>query len=103
MNKRTLVSIWLLLLCSLFLPRPALASSLIGLDINGQGNFVYSDLWTNRTDSGLLTGYIPGRLVPPEGAYQTGFIFQTRIGTLQNNGQPVVIPALALKIGRAHV
>lgn len=96
MIKKALVSIWLLLLCSLFLPRPALASALIGLDINGQSNFVYSDLWTNRTDSGLLTGFIPGRLVPPEGAYQTNFIFQTRIGTFQKSGQPVVIPALAL-------
>jgi hypothetical protein len=38
----------------------------LGLDPTGTGTYTtYADLWTNVTDTGLATGFIPGRIVGP--------------------------------------
>ena len=42
-------------------PPTASAGPTVGLDITGTGNYTtYADLWTNVTDTGLATGFIPG-------------------------------------------
>ncbi|WP_432821234.1 SdrD B-like domain-containing protein [Trichloromonas sp.] len=96
MKTRRLQSVWLLLLFVFFMPCIAMSSSLVGLDTAGLSNYVYSDLWTNRTDTGLLLGFVPDKQVPPESEYQTNFVFQTRIAVFQKNGLPVIIPDIAL-------
>lgn len=58
-------------------------ADLIGIDFDGAG-FVYSDLWTNMTDSGLALGFVPGGSAP----YTTSFLYQARIGTTEAFGTP---------------
>lgn len=82
---------------ALAVPLAASAGPTVGLDVTGSGNYTtYSDLWTNVTDTGLATGFVPGRIVGP-GAnppYLSEFRSQMVIGTMSNSNIPgIVTPA----------
>ena len=73
----------------------ASAGPAIGFDPLGGSAFVYSDLWTNLTDSALATGFNPGHadiLLGGPGTYTTELRAQARIGAM-SNGSTVVTPA----------
>lgn len=78
-------------------PLTASAGPTVGLDVTGTGTYTtYADLWTNVTDTGLATGFIPGITVGPgAGApYLTELRSQMVIGTMSNsNTASLVTPA----------
>ncbi|HEX8405980.1 MAG TPA: PEP-CTERM sorting domain-containing protein, partial [Duganella sp.] len=50
-----------LLSTALTAPVAAIAGPTIGLDATGTGTYTtYADLWTNITDTALVTGFVPG-------------------------------------------
>jgi hypothetical protein len=69
----------------------------VGLDVTGTGTYTtYADLWTNVTDTGLATGFIPGITVGPGASapYLTELRSQMVIGTMSNsNTASLVTPA----------
>ena len=75
-------------------PPTASAGPTVGLDITGSGNYTtYADLWTNVTDTGLATGFIPGITVGPGAAapYLTELRSQMVIGTMSNSNTPAIV------------
>jgi hypothetical protein len=75
-------------------PLSASAGPTVGLDITGTGNYTtYADLWTNVTDTGLATGFIPGITVGPGGdaPYLTELRSQMVIGTMSNSNTPAIV------------
>nr|WP_315221084.1 PEP-CTERM sorting domain-containing protein [uncultured Duganella sp.] len=75
-------------------PLTASAGPTVGLDVTGSGAYsTYADLWTNVTDSGLATGFIPGITVGPgAGApYLTELRSQMVIGTMSNSNIPAIV------------
>jgi len=77
-------------------PLTASAGPLLGLDTTGTGNYnTYADLWTNSTDTGLATGFIPGKIVGPGASapYLTELRSQMVVGTMRNINTGFVTPA----------
>jgi len=77
--------------CALAAPVVAIAGPTVGLDVSGHGAYnIYSDLWTNATDTGLATGFIPGKHVGPGAAapYLTELRTQSVVGTMYNTNLP---------------
>jgi hypothetical protein len=78
-------------------PLTASAGPTLGLDPTGSGAYsTYADLWTNVTDTGLATGFIPGRIVGPGATapYLTELRSQMVVGTMSNSNLPgIVTPA----------
>ncbi len=78
-------------------PLTASAGPTVGLDVTGTGTYTtYADLWTNVTDTGLATGFIPGITVGPgaDAPYLTELRSQMVIGTMSNsNTASLVTPA----------
>lgn len=75
-------------------PLTASAGPVVGFDPTGTGNYsVYADLWTNVTDTGLATGFIPGITVGPGGAapYLTELRSQMVVGTMSNSNIPAIV------------
>ena len=75
-------------------PLTASAGPTVGLDVTGSGAYsTYADLWTNVTDTGLATGFIPGITVGPgAGApYLTELRSQMVIGTMSNSNIPAIV------------
>ena len=75
-------------------PLTASAGPVGGFDPTGTGNYsVYADLWTNVTDTGLATGFIPGITVGPGGAapYLTELRSQMVVGTMSNSNIPAIV------------
>jgi hypothetical protein len=72
------------------------AGPLIGFDPTGTGtNYRYADLWTDLTDSGTdvkITGSGGPTVFAPGDIHD--FHTQLRVGTLQNNGSPVIISGM---------
>jgi hypothetical protein len=87
-----------ILAAALAAPLTALAGPAIGFDPTGTGTYgTYADLWTNITDTAVVTGFIEGANVggPGPGAiapYVTQLETQARIGVMSNNG-PINTPA----------
>jgi hypothetical protein len=81
-------------------PVSAVAGPAIGLDPTGSGAYTtYADLWTNVTDSGLATGFIPGAIVGGPGGispYLTELRTQTVIGTMSNSNIPALVTPAGL-------
>ncbi len=81
-------------------PLTASAGPVVGLDTTGTGNYsTYADLWTNVTDTGLATGFIPGLNVGgPNGAqpYLTELRSQMVIGTMSNSNVPALVTPAGL-------
>ena len=53
----------------------------------GPGGYVYSDLWTNLTDSALSVGFNPAAVVTladPTTRYDTELVAQARVGAMSN-------------------
>jgi hypothetical protein len=83
----------------LALPGIASAGPTVGLDPTGAGSYTtYADLWTNVTDTGLATGFIPGLIVGPGGAapYLTELRSQFVIGTMSNSNTPAIVTPAGL-------
>ncbi|USX12814.1 PEP-CTERM sorting domain-containing protein [Oxalobacteraceae bacterium OTU3CAMAD1] len=75
-------------------PLTASAGPTVGLDVTGSGAYsTYADLWTNVTDTGLATGFIPGITVGPGAAapYLTELRSQMVIGTMSNSNTPAIV------------
>ena len=75
-------------------PLAAVAGPTVGLDPTGSGTYsTYADLWTNVTDTGLATGFIPGLTVGPGGAapYLTELRTQMVVGTMSNSNIPAIV------------
>jgi hypothetical protein len=74
-------------------PLSASAGPTVGLDVTGSGTYTtYADLWTNVTDTGLATGFVPGISVGPGGApYLTELRSQMVIGTMSNSNTPAIV------------
>jgi hypothetical protein len=75
-------------------PLTASAGPVVGFDPTGTGSYsVYADLWTNVTDTGLATGFIPGLTVGPGGAapYLTELRSQMVVGTMSNSNIPAIV------------
>ncbi|MET0323071.1 MAG: PEP-CTERM sorting domain-containing protein [Duganella sp.] len=89
-----------LVAAALAAPLTASAGPTVGLDVTGTGNYsVYADLWTNVTDTGLATGFIPGLTVGgPGGAapYLTELRSQMVIGTMSNSNIPAIVTPAGL-------
>ena len=80
-------------------PLTASAGPTVGLDVTGSGAYsTYADLWTNVTDTGLATGFIPGVTVGPgAGApYLTELRSQMVIGTMSNSNTPAIVTPAGL-------
>ncbi|SEO56955.1 PEP-CTERM protein-sorting domain-containing protein [Duganella sp. CF517] len=80
-------------------PLSASAGPTVGLDVTGSGSYTtYADLWTNVTDTGLATGFIPGITVGPgAGApYLTELRSQMVIGTMSNSNVPAIVTPAGL-------
>ncbi|MYM68260.1 PEP-CTERM sorting domain-containing protein [Pseudoduganella sp. FT55W] len=86
-----------MLAAALAAPLTASAGPTLGLDPTGTGAYTtYADLWTNVTDTGLATGFIPGRIVGPGATapYLTELRSQMVVGTMSNSNIPgIVTPA----------
>ena len=87
-----------LLAAALATPFGALAAPVVGLDPTGTGTYTtYADLWTNITDTAVVTGFVPGATVGGPGGiapYVTELHTQTVIGTMSNsNAGAIVTPA----------
>ncbi len=75
------------------------AGPTIGLDPTGSGTYTtYADLWTNVTDTALVTGFTPGLTVGPGGAapYLTELRSQMVIGTMTNSNIPALVTPAGL-------
>ncbi|NGZ88477.1 PEP-CTERM sorting domain-containing protein [Duganella aceris] len=72
----------------------AMAGPTVGLDPTGSGAYTtYADLWTNVTNTGLATNFIPGRIVGPGATapYLTELRSQMVIGTMTNSNIPGIV------------
>jgi hypothetical protein len=89
-----------MLASALAAPVAALAGPTVGLDPTGAGAYsTYADLWTNVTDTGLATNFIPGLTVGgPGGAapYLTELRSQMVIGTMSNSNIPAIVTPAGL-------
>ena len=69
---------------------------MVGFDPTGSGTYsTYADLWTNITDTAVVSGFIAGANVGGPGGilpYVTELQTQARIGVMSNNG-PITTPA----------
>jgi hypothetical protein len=80
-------------------PMAAIAAPTVGLSTAGNGVYnTYADLWTNVTDTGLATNFIPGLNVGPGGAapYLTELRSQMVIGTMSNSNIPALVTPAGL-------
>jgi hypothetical protein len=80
-------------------PLTASAGPTLGLDPTGTGTYTtYADLWTNVTDTGLATGFIPGRIVGPGATapYLTELRSQMVVGTMSNSNIPAIVTPAGL-------
>lgn len=80
-------------------PLTASAGPTLGLDPTGTGTYTtFADLWTNVTDTGLATGFIPGNIVGPgAGApYLTELRSQMVVGTMSNSNIPAIVTPAGL-------
>ncbi|MYM74837.1 PEP-CTERM sorting domain-containing protein [Duganella sp. FT134W] len=80
-------------------PLTASAGPTLGLDPTGSGAYTtYADLWTNVTDTGLATGFIPGRIVGPGASapYLTELRSQMVVGTMSNSNIPAIVTPAGL-------
>ncbi len=92
-NYRTALAV-AMLASAMAAPLTASAGPTIGLDPTGTGTYTtYADLWTNITDTGLATGFIPGAIVGPgAGApYLTELRSQMVVGTMSNSNLPAIV------------
>lgn len=89
-----------MLASALAAPVAAIAGPTVGLDPTGSGTYsTYADLWTNVTDTGLATNFIPGLTVGgPGGAapYLTELRSQMVIGTMSNSNIPALVTPAGL-------
>jgi hypothetical protein len=88
-----------MLASALAAPVAAIAGPTVGLDPTGSGVYTtYADLWTNVTDTGLATNFIPGLTVGPGGAapYLTELRSQMVIGTMSNSNIPAIVTPAGL-------
>jgi hypothetical protein len=88
------------LAAALAAPAVAMADPVIGLSTAGNGIYdTHADLWTNVTDTGLATGFIPGLTVGgPGGAapYLTELRTQMVVGTMTNSNIPALVTPAGL-------
>ncbi|MBA5636076.1 PEP-CTERM sorting domain-containing protein [Duganella sp. LX20W] len=88
------------LAAALAAPAVAMADPVIGLSTAGNGVYdTYADLWTNVTDTGLATGFVPGLTVGgPGGAapYLTELRTQMVVGTMSNSNIPAIVTPAGL-------
>ena len=83
-----------ILAAALATPFAALAAPVVGLDPTGTGTYTtYADLWTNITDTAVVTGFVPGAIVGPGGIapYVTELHTQTVIGTMSNSNTGAIV------------
>jgi hypothetical protein len=69
-------------------PLAAIAGPAVGFDPTGSGTYTtYADLWTNVTDTGLATSFVPGLIVGPGASapYLTELRSQMVVGTMSNS------------------
>src|SRR5450830_1095743 len=88
-----------MLAAALVAPLTASAGPTLGLDPTGSGAYsTYADLWTNVTDTGLATGFIPGRIVGPGATapYLTELRTQMVVGTMSNSNIPAIVTPAGL-------
>ncbi|EEF22064.1 conserved hypothetical protein, partial [Ricinus communis] len=88
-----------MLAAALAAPLTASAGPTLGLDPTGSGAYsTYADLWTNVTDTGLATGFIPGRIVGPGATapYLTELRSQMVVGTMSNSNIPAIVTPAGL-------
>jgi hypothetical protein len=76
----------------------ASANPMVGLDPTGLSTYTtYADIWTSMTDTGLSVGFDPTKTVI-QGVvgvpYDTTFILQAALGTMDANGGTVTPPGL---------
>jgi hypothetical protein len=87
------------LAATLAAPLTASAGPTLGLDPTGTGNYTtYADLWTNVTDTGLATGFIPGAIVGPGAGspYLTELRSQMVVGTMSDSNIPALVTPAGL-------
>lgn len=81
-------------------PTAAMADPVIGLSTAGNGIYdTYADLWTNVTDTGLASGFIPGLTVAPgspTAPYLTELRTQMVVGTMSNSNIPALVTPAGL-------
>lgn len=83
-----------ILAAALAAPLAAQAAPVVGLDPTGSGTYTtYADLWTNITDTAVVTGFVPGAIVGPGGIapYVTELHTQTVIGTMSNSNTGAIV------------
>ncbi|WP_432383018.1 PEP-CTERM sorting domain-containing protein [Duganella sp. P38] len=88
-----------LLAAALAAPLTASAAPTLGFDPTGTGSYTtYADLWTNVTDTGLATGFVPGRIVGPGASapYLTELRSQMVVGTMSNSNIPAIVTPAGL-------
>jgi hypothetical protein len=88
-----------LLAAALAAPLTASAAPTLGFDPTGTGTYTtYADLWTNVTDTGLATGFVPGRIVGPGASapYLTELRSQMVVGTMSNSNIPAIVTPAGL-------
>ncbi|SHN30163.1 PEP-CTERM protein-sorting domain-containing protein [Duganella sacchari] len=88
-----------MLATALATPLTASAGPTLGLDPTGTGAYsTYADLWTNVTDTGLATGFVPGRIVGPGATapYLTELRSQMVVGTMSNSNIPAIVTPAGL-------
>ena len=79
----------------------AMAAPTVGFDPTGTGTYsVQSDLWTNVTNTGLATNFIPGLTIGPgAGApYLTELRSQMVIGNMTNSNIPAIVTPPGLNV-----
>jgi hypothetical protein len=99
MNIHQSVLVVAILAGALEAPLTASAGPTLGLDPTGTGNYTtYADLWTNVTDTGLSSGFIPGRIVGPGATapYLTELRSQMMVGTMSNSNIPAIVTPAGL-------
>jgi hypothetical protein len=75
-------------------PLAAIAGPAVGFDPTGSGTYTtYADLWTNVTDTGLATSFVPGLIVGPGASapYLTELRSQMVVGTMSNSNIPAIV------------
>ncbi|WP_343731428.1 PEP-CTERM sorting domain-containing protein [Duganella sp.] len=88
-----------MLAAALAAPLTASAGPTLGLDPTGTGTYTtFADLWTNVTDTGLATGFVPGRIVGPgaNAPYLTELRSQMVVGTMSNSNIPAIVTPAGL-------
>ena len=88
-----------MLAAALAAPLTAGAAPTLGFDPTGTGAYTtYADLWTNVTDTGLATGFVPGLIVGPGAAapYLTELRSQMVVGTMSNSNIPAIVTPAGL-------